>query len=66
MRILIILLLVTSCGCICKEEDLVYKTVKSIGGCDKSGYCGVMFEDGTSGRKSYPIVGMKVRTGCKK
>lgn len=33
------------------------KVVKSIGGCDKYGYCGVMFTDGTQGFVGHAVEG---------
>ena len=34
-----------------------YKQVTLIGGCDKNGYCGVSYNDGSSGWVRYPVVG---------
>ncbi len=41
------------------------KIVKTIGGCDTSGHCGILFEDGSYGdpyQFRYPIIGQKLCT----
>lgn len=53
-RIMLLLLLA---GCTdCKTT----KEIKSIGGCDKVGYCGVSYTDGTFGTAMFPVIGKSI------
>lgn len=36
------------------------KTIIHVGGCDANGRCGVLYMDGTSGNKYYPVPGQSV------
>ena len=40
-----------------KPCDGTLKKVIKVGGCDRVGYCGVIFENGESGRARYPVEG---------
>jgi hypothetical protein len=59
---------VTLTGCAIPDNRPPCPTsrIKSVGGCDKYGTCGVMLEDGTEYMGSFPVVGGKVYlNGCK-
>lgn len=38
----------------CSDSDRI---ILSVGGCDKYGYCGVLYSDGTAGNARYPVAG---------
>lgn len=37
-----------------------YKTILKVGGCDRYGYCGVLFDDGSYGQQSHAVEGRTV------
>lgn len=61
--LLIILTLVLATSCMERKQnacDLTASPVKTIGGCDKDGDCGVMLEDGTILQYvRQPVIGAK-------
>lgn len=40
------------------------KVVTKVGGCDRVGYCGVVFADGTAGKARYPVEGAVSEEVC--
>jgi hypothetical protein len=48
----------------CVEQACITKRVVSVGGCDKSGWCGVNYGEGVFGRELYPSVGQPFKV-CK-
>lgn len=40
-----------------KQYCIVSSEIFAVGGCDRSGYCGVRLENGISSRERYPVVG---------
>ncbi len=57
MKQLIVLALFALVFTGCDESPCYLSPVKTIGGCDKYGYCGVTLEDGTYSFAKYPVVG---------
>jgi len=55
MRIMMILLLLIGCS---KYEKRCSK-ITSVGGCNRHGRCGVMYEDGGISTEKFPVVGMQ-------
>ncbi len=43
-----------------KNKDCINITISDIGGCDKDGYCGVSYSDGTYGKRFYPVKNKEV------
>lgn len=37
------------------------KKIAQVGGCSKTGWCGVLYEDGTKGHRIFPVVGERVQ-----
>lgn len=40
-----------------RNQCYQWKTVLDIGGCNKSGYCGVKYTDGSFGSQHMPVIG---------
>lgn len=58
MKYVILALMLTSC---CENEVCTKVKIAKIGGCDKSGYCGVILENGFYRRETYhPVEGLEV------
>lgn len=47
-------------GCFCNEVILVPKVIANVGMCAASGYCRVVYTDGSDGIFYLPEIGMKV------
>lgn len=64
MKYLLILLSLLVIGCDnrtgCEGDSYL---IRSIGGCDAEGYCGVMLDDGTQARAYFPVNNQRV-TKC--
>jgi hypothetical protein len=46
----------------CLKKEV--KIIKTVGGCNEAGRCGVMYEDGTIGQEYFPVVGAKGDNDC--
>ncbi len=72
MKLLIILVLLSFCGCTPKSTAMSASndytctelTITKVGGCKKSGYCGVIYSNGEKGGEYIPVEGEKVKV-CK-
>lgn len=42
------------------EEVVTDKTIISVGGCDKHGYCGIKLSDGSFDSERYPVIGRRI------
>jgi hypothetical protein len=48
-------------GCTCQRYGCTKSSIiKAVGGCDRDGYCGVLFQDGTYEALVYqPVIGIR-------
>jgi hypothetical protein len=66
MKYLFLIMALSLLGCSePKRECIESKMVLNVGGCDKYGQCGVLFEDETGGVIEYPVVGARYCTKYK-
>lgn len=59
-KYLLLLSMIVVVGCNAQKPVCSNKTVQKIGGCNKNGYCGVSFTDGTVGGAYLPVEGTTV------